>query len=211
MPVWKPKVTREGRISSAPPKDVMYVDLVTSFDVPGCNGVDDGDFVLTAPGPTSNAHLRGTKVTFDEGVDIVRGGCVTRGFYINTPTANARDGWRKAHLHQLNTFEIMTSGRYCRADTASASRPPRVTTLGPASVIRPHSGEVLPACRSSSEQRAASEGAGLAARRKQPDQHRGGAPAGRRQARLHRDRRVIRLQRRVAKTSPLISACRATP
>jgi hypothetical protein len=211
MPVWKPKVTREGRISSAPPKDVMYVDLVASFDVPGCNGVDDGDFVLTAPGPTSNAHLRGTKVTFDEGVDIVRGGCVTRGFYINTPTANARDGWRKAHLHQLNTFEIMTSGRYCRADTASASRPPRVTTLGPASVIRPHSGEVLPACRSSSEQRAASEGAGLAARRKQPDQHRGGAPAGRRQARLHRDRRVIRLQRRVAKTSPLISACRATP
>jgi hypothetical protein len=156
MPVWKPKVTREGRISSAPPKDVMYVDLVASFDVPGCNGVDDGDFVLTAPGPTSNAHLRGTKVTFDEGVDIVRGGCVTRGFYINTPTANARDGWRKAHLHQLNTFEIMTSGRYCRADTASASRPPRVTTLGPASVIRPHSGEVLPACRSSSEQRAAS-------------------------------------------------------
>jgi hypothetical protein len=132
----------------------MYLDLVANFNVPGCNGSEDGDFVLTAPSARPNAHLRGTKVTFDDGVDIVRGGCIARGFYINAPAAGIRDGWRKAHLHQLNKFEITTSGRYCRADAASVSRPPRVATLGPTSVIRPHSGEVLPACRSSGERRA---------------------------------------------------------
>ena len=45
MPVWKPDVTRDAKISSTPPQGVMYVDQVASFDVPACNGVEDGDFL----------------------------------------------------------------------------------------------------------------------------------------------------------------------
>ena len=155
MPIWKPVVTRDGKLSTAPPPGVMYGDLIAGSEVPACVGwmFDDSDFDLTAARARPSAGQRGVKVTFQDGIEWVHGSCIVQGFFINEAASGIRDGWRTARLRKLNKFEIIASGRFCIAGSASASRHERIARLGPASVVRPSPGATLPTCRKSGEQR----------------------------------------------------------
>jgi hypothetical protein len=144
MPVWQPKVTNEGKLLSAPPQGdgrivYMFLDVSPSCWEPPENKIYVFELVHEKAGPGSGLRVE----VHDPKDQILAYGneCYFVGFYRNEPASGANDGWSETHFWPVDTFEIMTSGRYCLGDEKSTPR------------SKPN--DALPICRRSDEDRTA--------------------------------------------------------
>jgi hypothetical protein len=164
VPIWRPgpPLTRDGKLSSAPPRGrdgVIYIGLGVDSEFPACSPSSDEDFIFEVPSGSPGLQSGGQRIKMLGGAvryDFLRD-CIFRGFYANEPVAGVRDGWSETNLRALDTFEVLSSGRYCLADAASSvDAPNRSRPRHPApthSTPRTTSRAVLPTCRRFGETR----------------------------------------------------------
>ncbi len=125
--VWEPGYTRDGTLSSAPPQGrgrVVYMDLITGQDYEACAGPEqNGVFAFEVPSRTPGLRSGSLHVNILEPeMQATRGGCHFNGFYVNEPVHSVEEGRSETSFRPLDTTEVMTSGRYCRADAKLAAR-----------------------------------------------------------------------------------------
>jgi hypothetical protein len=158
VPIWSAGFTRNGKLASAPPQgnsQIVYIDLVASWEVPTCDpSNDDKVFTFDVPNGGPNPQSGGLRVNiFDDEMNQPGGGCIFKGFYANEPVSGVHEGWSETNFRRVDKFEVMASGRYCKADAKSAPRlsDPSRLTHAPAPPLKQRA--FLPTCRRFGEDR----------------------------------------------------------
>jgi len=158
--VWEPGYTRDGTLSSVPPQGkgrVVYMDLVTGPDYEACAGPEqNGVFAFEVPSGTPGLRSGSLHLTILEPkMKATRGGCHFNGFYVNEPVHSVEEGRSETSFRPLDTMEVMTSGRYCRADAKLAARWSESDQLSQATVPPLKQRDFLSICRPFGEGRMA--------------------------------------------------------
>ncbi len=156
--VWESGYTRDGTLSSVPPQGrgrVVYMDIITGQDYAACAGPEqNGVFAFEVPSRTPGLRSGSLHVNIIEPeMQATRGGCHFNGFYVNEPVHSVEEGRSETSFRPLDTMEVMTSGRYCRADAKLAARWSESDQLSQATAPPLRQRDFLSTCRRFGEDR----------------------------------------------------------
>ena len=154
VPLWFPGLAERAKLDSAPPEPsdgVIYIDVgLLSYD-PACvepppSGLFEFDVPKGTPGAPGGLKV---KIADDQMREDSSRDCIFNGFYTATRGAARPDDRREVVLRPRDKFEIIGSGRYCRAGPYAGAR--RADHAPAAGHATPRA--VLPTCRKTGEDR----------------------------------------------------------
>ncbi len=119
VPVWSPRVSKKGVLSSPPPSGeglIVYIHFAAdnATDDAACqNAAPDKLYPFILPDDRQNPYNGGLAVNLRGNVRYAKGMCMFSGFYRNKPVPGAHQGWIETYFGALDANDIAGSGRYC--------------------------------------------------------------------------------------------------
>jgi hypothetical protein len=119
VPVWSPRVSKKGVLSSAPPSGeglIVYIDFSAdnaTEDAACQNAAPDKLYPFILPDDRQNPYNGGLAVNLRGNVRYAKGLCVFSGYYKNKPVPGAHQGWIETYFGAVDANGITGSGRYC--------------------------------------------------------------------------------------------------